>query len=249
MSTPFERYGIDHLSPSSINAFAASPALFVLERVMKRRQPVGAAAHRGNAVEHGVALGLNGKTVEECVAEAEAKYRMLTAMCGDHRKSAEAESISDMVRQGLKELRPYGEPSSTQGKVQHYVDGLGVPLIGFYDFEWIDHGILLDLKTTHKIPSKISTSHARQVALYRACRGDNLEARLSYVSTRKAVTYRLENAGEHIRALERIAFTIQRFLSISNDPAELAAIVSPDVDSFYFADPGARAAALEVFGI
>lgn len=249
MSTPFERHGIEHLSPSSINAFAASPALFVLERVMKRRQPVGAAAHRGNAVEHGVALGLQGAAVDESVEAAEAKYRTLTVMCGDHRKNSEAEAIGDMVRQGLKELRPYGKPSSMQGKVEHFVEGLGVPLLGFYDFEWIEHGILLDLKTTHRVPSEISTSHARQVALYRACRGDNLEARLSYVSTRKAVTYRLENAGEHIRALERIAFTIQRFLSISNDPAELAGIVSPDVDSFYFADSGARAAALEVFGI
>lgn len=247
---PFDHYHISHLSPSSINLFAAAPAVFVMERLLGRRSPVGAAAHRGTAVERGIALGLDGeRPVEECVEEAEAQFRMLTALSGDHRKASEAEAIGDMVRVGLKELRPYGPPSSSQGKIEHFVEGLQVPIIGFYDFEWIDHGILLDLKTTHRIPSSISTSHARQVALYRATRGDNLDARISYVSTRKACTYRLENAGEHVRALEKIAFAIQRFLSVSTDPHELAGILVPDVDSFYLAEPSARQAALEVFGI
>ena len=124
-----------------------------------------------------------------------------------------------------------------------------VPMIGFYDFEWANHGILTDLKTTHALPSKISTSHARQVALYVAARGSNLDARLTYVTSKKSATYHLENVAQHVLALEKIALTIQRFLSISDDPAELAAIVVPEVDSFYFADPMARKAAFDVWGL
>ena len=33
--------------------------MFVLERVLGKRQPVGAPAHRGSAVEDGVTMGLN----------------------------------------------------------------------------------------------------------------------------------------------------------------------------------------------
>jgi hypothetical protein len=114
---------------------------------------------------------------------------------------------------------------------------------------WEDHGILIDLKTTHALPSKISTNHARQVALYVAAKSNNLDARICYVTTKKSATYRLENIQQHVDALSRIALTIQRFLSISSDPQELAQIVVPDVDSFYFADPLACQAAFEVWGL
>ena len=51
---PFAKYGIEHLSPSQCNLFVASPAMYVMERCLKLRSPVGAAAHRGTAVEAGV---------------------------------------------------------------------------------------------------------------------------------------------------------------------------------------------------
>jgi len=54
---------------------------------------------------------------------------------------------------------------------------------------------------------------------------------------------------EHVRALERIAFTIQRFLAISDDAKVLASLVVPDTDSFYFSDPVTRQAAYEVWGL
>ena len=54
---PFEHYNIQHLSPSSCNLFIGSPAMYVLERVMGKKSKVGAAAHRGNAVEEGVVAG------------------------------------------------------------------------------------------------------------------------------------------------------------------------------------------------
>ena len=45
-------------SPSSLNLFCASPAMFILEKVVGVRQQVGAPAHRGVGVEEGVTLGL-----------------------------------------------------------------------------------------------------------------------------------------------------------------------------------------------
>jgi hypothetical protein len=250
MSNCFERYEIDHLSPSACNLFVASPAMYVMERVLKRKAPVGAAAHRGNAVEAGIAKGLfEDASLDECVSEARKTFAGLASLSGDPRKEKEIAAIPAMVKVGLQELKPYGKPSSAQGKIEWKVEGLHVPMIGFYDFEWADHGILVDLKTTHKLPSKISTNHARQVALYNAARGNNLDTRVCYTTPSKTAVYRLENSDEHVRALEKIARTIQNFLSISNDPLELASIVVPDVDSFYFADPLARKHAFEVFGI
>jgi hypothetical protein len=150
---------------------------------------------------------------------------------------------------GLRELRGYGTPSSAQGSVSLDIEGLLVPMIGYYDFEWEQHGMLTDLKTTHALPSKISQPHARQVALYRAARGDNLSARVSYITSKKQARYALENAREHVEALGKIGLTIQRFLALSDDPMELASFVVPDTDSFYFNDPISRQQAFEIWGI
>lgn len=247
---PFERHGIAHLSPSTINTFTAAPALFVLEKLLNRRQPVGCAAHRGNAVEAGIVHGLTNRdaSVEECVKVAEDTFDKLAALSADPRKDREKDGIPGMVKTGLLELLPYGAPSSTQGKVSLDVDGLAVPIIGFYDLEFADHGIIIDLKTTHALPSEIKRNHAKQVSLYTACR-NNHQGRITYCTPKKIATYGLENASEHLAALTRGAMAIQRFLSVSADPMELAGICMPDLDSFYWNDPGARQAAFEVWGV
>jgi hypothetical protein len=240
---------IERHSPSSLNLFAASPAMYVLERVMGKRQPVGAPAHRGTAVEAGVTLGLMDpdKPVEDCVKLAQVRFDTLMALSGDPRRDEYGKTIPAMVEQGLEELRPYGVPSRCQGFVEWRPEGVILPIVGYFDFAWDEHGIIVDLKTTGALPSAIKTGHARQVALY--AESDNYDARLSYVTPKKRATYRLENIREHREALARIAATVERFLSLSDDPAVLAGLVCPDLESFYWADPSARALAYQVWKI
>jgi PD-(D/E)XK nuclease superfamily len=248
---PFEHYGIAHLSPSSCNQFLGSPAMFVLNKVLKYPTNVGAAAHRGTSVETGVAHGLfnSNAPVSECIEKAMDQFRTLTALTSDPRVDKETVAVPEMVRIGLEELRRYGVPSSAQGQIHYAVEGLDVPLTGFYDFEWEEKGVLVDLKTTHALPSQISAAHARQVALYKAARGDNLSARLTYVTPKKTHTLELENHREHLASLVKIAKTIQKFLSLSEDGLELASYVVPNIDDFYFNDAMTRQSAFEVWGI
>jgi len=249
--SPFERYGIEHLSPSSCNTFSAAPAAFILQKCMKRSNPVGPAAHRGTSVETGIAWGLQypDASDEECIAKTREQFNILNALSTDGRIDKEANALADMVKTGLRELRPYGVPSSMQGHVSHAVEGLSVPLIGYYDFEWAHKNVLIDLKTSHTIPSKIKLPHARQVSLYKKVRGEKLSARITYCAPKKVATYELENFEQHLSALERICLTIQKFLSISDDPLELASLVVPDVDSFYYNDPVTRQEVFEVWGV
>ena len=251
MTNPFEAHGITHLSPSTCNTFTASPAAFVLQKCLKKTSPVGPAAHRGTAVEDGVAHGLMnpGATLAECTKVALDKFNTLCAFLSGEKVDKERNGIPGMVEMGLAELKLYGVPSSTQGAISHNFEGLAVPMIGYYDFEWEQHGRLTDLKTSHALTSKIKQNHARQVALYRAARGDNLEAMVTYITSKKRATYALENAREHVAALGKIGLTIQKFLSLSEDPMELASLVVPDVESFYFDDPMTRQTVFEIWGI
>jgi hypothetical protein len=251
MTNPFEAHGITHLSPSTCNTFTASPAAFVLQKCLKKTNLVGPAAHRGTAVEDGVAHGLlnPGATLAECTKVALDKFNTLCAFLSGDKVEKERNGLAGMVEMGLAELKPYGVPSSTQGAISHSFEGLAVPMIGYYDFEWEQHGRLTDLKTSHALTSKIKQNHARQVALYRAARGDNLEAMVTYITSKKRATYALENAREHVAALGKIGLTIQKFLSLSEDPMELASLVVPDVESFYFDDPMTRQTVFEIWGI
>ena len=102
---------------------------------------------------------------------------------------------------------------------------------------------------THALPSQIKLAHARQVSLYSAFRNHDYDPRLAYITAKKSAVYRLESPEQHMKALERIAFSVQKLLSVSNDPREIASMLAPDIESFYFNDPETRRAAHDIWGV
>lgn len=232
-------------SPSSLNLFAASPAMFTLEKILGVRQPVGAPAHRGTAVEAGVTMGLMDPTasLEACTEEAFKKYDAITALSGDRRREEYRETIPDMVKSALDELRPYGVPSHTQGFVEWRPAGLQFPIVGYFDFHWADHNITTDLKTTEKMPSAVKVPHARQVSLY--VTSNNADPRVTYITPKKRITYKIDNIDAHRNALHQMALRCEAFLALSEDPEFFKQITVPDLESFYWTGPPARQLAFE----
>jgi hypothetical protein len=204
--------------------------MFVLEN-LGRRQPVGSPAHRGTAVEDGVTAGLMdpAKSLEDCSAVALKKYD------SDHRpvrRQAARGIPRDDSRHGeigagraAPLWRPDAHPAIRENGSR---TGLAYPIVGYLDYRWEQHGILVDLKTTEKLPSSIKIPHARQVALYATMTGDNVDARLTYCTPKKRATYQLENTRDHLTALHQIALRCEAFLALSDDPA------------VFYSDHGAR---------
>ena len=220
--------------------------MWVLEKILGLKQPVGVPAHRGVAVEDGVAYGLmhpDASLGDCCLSVALTKYDTITAMSSDDRREKYRASITDMVAQALAELRPFGIPSRTQGFVEWRPDGLQLPIVGYFDFEWSQHGMIVDLKTTEKMPGEIKVGHARQISLY--AMSDNYGAAAMYVTPKKSALYRLENAREHRNALYQLALRVENFLALSEDPAFFLGVTAPDLDSFYWTNPAARQLAFE----
>lgn len=245
----FERHGIGHLSASSLNLFAAQPAIWVMQRLLKKAGPVGAAAHRGTAAETGIVHGLlePAAPVADCQAAALAQYDALTALSGDPKRLKERDAVPAIVATALPELRAYGVPDEVQHRIEVALDDVPVPFLGFADLGWSAHGITLDIKSTLRLPSSISTPHARQVALY--LHGTNREGRVAYCTPGKIAVYRLDDPGQHLAAVVNIAKRLERFLAVSADPHELAAIVVPDIDSYFVNDPITRAHVRETYGL
>lgn len=254
MTDPFATHGIKHLSASSLNKWASQPAAWCLDYLLKRRLPVGASAHRGTAIEAGVSLGLfePDTPVETCQAAALKEYDRLTALSGDPRRQSQREVVAPTVAIALAELRQYGIPTRPPGmQAQHKITndlGDGLPLlIGYLDFYWEQHGLVLDLKTTERVPSSISTPHARQGSGYVA--GTNMSCRFAYASPKRIAVYGLEDVPGHFAAMREIATRLRRFLALSSDPQELCGLLVPDVESFHWSDPQAQAVRKEVFRI
>lgn len=251
MSSASERHGLKHYSASTCNLFQADAALFVMEKLMGIRNPVGCAAHRGTAAEHGIAIGLQdpGASLEKCKEAALQEFDRLTALSTDPARDKEREAVPGIVEHGLAELRPYGVPSHLQHKIEWQHPDLPLPFIGYIDFMWEDHGIIVDLKSQLRLSSEIANNHARQVALYAGSQGDNYDGRVCYATPKKAAVYRVENMRQHVDALVRVAKAIEAFLSVAPTAEELARIVVPNVDSFYYNDRNTRQKAFEIFGV
>jgi hypothetical protein len=254
----FERHGIDHLSASSLNLWAAQPALWIMERLLGRRAPAGIPASRGKAVEHGVHVGLidPAKPIEDCAAEAECEFNRLTALAGDPRREDERPKIAGYVRGALAELRQYGVPDAYQHRVELRLDDVPVPVIGFIDWRFAGHGLIVDLKTTERFPGAIGDPHGRQGAVYASAHG-NFGMRFAYAKPapgkkepQQVRVYEMsgDDVRRHLEALRLIALSLGRFLAISNDPRELAGLIVPDFESFWWSDLSAPAAGREIFG-
>ena len=256
--TPFEHHGVDRLSPSSLNLWAAEPALWVMERLLNRRSPAGAAAARGKAAEAGIHAGLMGPElpVAACVAAAEQAFDQEMALSPDGRREAERKNLAGYVEHGLAELRQYGVPTAYQEKVTITIDDVPIPIIGFIDWRFDQHGLIVDLKTSERLPSAISESHGRQGAVYASAAG-NFGMRFAYVKPtvgkkdgRAVAVYEMsgDDIRRHLEALRQIAIRLGRFLALSNDRRELAGLVVPNYDSFYWNHRTTRANGAAIFG-
>jgi hypothetical protein len=258
MTSSFERHGIDHLSASSLNLWAAQPALWIMERLLGRRTPPGIAAARGRAVEHGVHLGLTNVrlSIEACIEGAEREFARETALSTDPNREEQRKKLAGWVRGALAELRQYGTPDGYQEKIELRLDDVEAPLIGYIDWRFSQHGLIVDLKTTERFPSQIGDAHGRQGAVYASSHG-NFGMRFAYAKPapgksdpRQVTVYEMsaDDIRRHLAALRAIALSLGRFLAISNDARELAGLIVPDFDSFYWSEPAARAAGRDVFG-
>lgn len=234
MTNGFAMHGIEHLSASSINAYAADLALWCMERLMKLKAPVGCAAHRGTAIESGVAAALLNPAlpIEDAQDIGSREFAKLAAFSTDHRKEQEREAVEPSVAIAIAELRQYGIPDMVQHKIEKWLPGVPVPLIGFIDFGWSQHGIIMDLKTSLKLSSSIANGHARQVAGY--IYQTNYEGRVCYTTPKKLGVYSLNDAERRIHEVIQIAHRMNKFLSLSSDPKELASIVVPNYDHFFW---------------
>lgn len=228
---PFERHGIKHLSPSSLNLYAANASLWVGRYLMGWQDEFGPAAARGTAIEAGLDLWLFDRSkCKEAERVALANFADRTGGLADDDHEAERANIVPMLQQAIAALEGAPVPVGRQFKIEYFANGVEVPLIGYCDYIFPDY--ILDLKTTKACPSSIKADHARQVALYSAAR--NKPSRILYATGKKFALYDLtpDNQAVALRDLERMARAVRHLLKHSETAEDAAKFFAPEPSDF-----------------
>ena len=245
----FEKHNIDHLSASSINLWTNAPDVWVAKYLLDHKQQFGPAPRRGQCVETAADMILKGTSEKDALTHA---FRMFDDDFDlmDEGADKERALIEPMVEIAVSELEQYGRPKDTGGnqeriEISANFEDWSIPVIGFLDFEFEDHGLVVDLKTTTRVPSTMSADHQLQRAIY-ACAKGNAAVKFLYVSAKKANWLEDGDTREVLaRAKVQIA-RLERFLSLHSTD-EMRACVPCNPNSFYWR--GDEAARKEIYGL
>lgn len=230
----FERHGIKRLSPSSLNLWQGEPALWVLKYLHKMRDEAGPAAKRGQAVEAGLDLWLMGnRDFFACHRAALDNFALNTGGLADDDHEEEREVIGPMLEQATAAMQDAPRLLARQVAIETCLDGIEVPVIGYCDYV-LDDSTIVDLKTTHRMPTNPKPDHVRQVAVYQKAR--QAPVSLLYVTSKKFARRHIaqEECDTAIADMTRVARSLQSVLGACETAADAARFVAPDYSKFYW---------------
>lgn len=241
----FEKHGIKHLSPSSINLFIAEPSLWVLRYLFKDKIPSisNPAMTRGSLVDEALGKGLIDKVAQEdLIFDAKKKFFEITAehfdnlsivLKWDHDTvTKEANSIPHFIKSGLPFYQNQGKLISHQQKVELDV-GLEVPVIGYTDLVFEEK--ICDIKTTFRTPSAFSLDGVmRQLTVYALALNKMAEANyfVKLKNETKVVTFPIDNVEQRQEEIEMSCHAIRNLLATSENRFDILRLLSPNFSNF-----------------
>lgn len=247
----FEKHGLKHTSPSQLNMWADAPCAWIAQYLYGKRSAFSVAAQVGVLTEQVVATVLRGTNdFDSALKFAKETFYKDNALNTNQKDVERVNDIEPMAKLALEELKQYGEPNFTLDG-QHKIslnckgDGWELPVIGFIDFYYPDHGLIVDLKTTLRMPSNMSDPHKRQGAVYQKAMG-NMGVKFLYVTPKKSCVFDIEGGADTLREVKEILNRQERFLRLG-DAELLRSIVPVNTSSFYWT--GSEMVRKELYGI
>ena len=238
MTNGFTKHNIDHLSASSINLWANAPDVWVMSYLYGLRTPMGPAPWRGICVEHAVVETLMGGSEKDAIQKALDKFDK-RFLVGDEATTKERAMIEPMVQLSVEQLIEFGKPEFPEEGGQNKIsitakgDGWTVPVIGYLDLVYPHHGVVIDLKTTGRMPSTMSAEHQLQRAIYQKAKGGNQSVKFLYVTPKKAAMLEDGDPAE-ILAQAKVQITRMEAFLRTLDKETAKAIVPVQPNSFYW---------------
>lgn len=229
-NNPFKAHGINYLSPSSINTYINDTSLWVARYLFKIKSSSGASAVRGIATEFVLADKYEKGVFDYNLLDV--KFMSLCAESGidlgDIKTAKEKKLLKDFGTI-IDENFDYKDLEAYQEKVEVQIEDMPIPIMGYIDFRF--KGKIVDLKTSTRMPTRPTEAQKRQMALYSMAYPDS-SVDLFFATPKEHKTFTLKNLTLYKKQLRKVALSIQKFLSISDDKHELASLMYPNLDSW-----------------
>ena len=229
-NNPFKAHGINYLSPSSINTYINDTSLWVARYLFKIKSSSGASAVRGIATEFVLADKYEKGVFDYNLLDV--KFMSLCAESGidlGDIKTAKEKNLLKGFGSVIDENFDYKNLEAYQEKVEVPIDDMPVPIMGYIDFRFKDK--IVDLKTSTRMPTRPTEAQKRQMALY-SMAYPNSSVDLFFATPKEHKKFTLKNLTLYKKQLRKVALSIQKFLSISDDKHELASLMYPNLDSW-----------------
>jgi hypothetical protein len=144
-------------------------------------------------------------------------------------KTAKEKNLLKGFGSVIDENFDYENLEAYQEKVEVPIDDMPVPIMGYIDFRFKDK--IVDLKTSTRMPTRPTEAQKRQMALY-SMAYPNSSVDLFFATPKEHKKFTLKNLTLYKKQLRKVALSIQKFLSISDDKHELASLMYPNLDSW-----------------
>jgi hypothetical protein len=241
----WEKHSLDHSSASAINMWCGAPDAWVAKYLLKKQFSFSLAARAGTIVEEAVVNVLaRGWTLDAAIAEAQAQFNKASAFGASDADRKRGEAVPGMITLLVEELKQYGEPTfdadlfkeHKQKKIELMCrgDGWDMPIHGYLDLFYPQHGLVIDIKSTMRLPSEMSDEHLRQGAIYRAAMG-NCGMKFIYASGKNIKVYEVTDHIPILAEIKTILSRQERFLRLG-DAALLQSIVPLNCNSYYWSE-------------
>ena len=246
------------LSFSQLNEFAFYRERWALRRIFGYEFPLSASGVRGNAVESGLNMILNGMDLKDAGEKIMFEFDENCKNINDPKTEEERLNLLPLLELGAKTFQENAfkwNLLSYQKKVEMEIEGL--PFVGYTDFHFEDKNtkeeFFIDLKTSKNLPNQISTSHALQQSIYQ--KATNAKQILWYLKTptkTKDAEFRAMSLDNYImpyRLCEHIVEVMGNYLaSVDGSYTKVKNSLIPNPDNWIWKEPTVLQARKEVWG-
>lgn len=184
-----------HLSASNINLFKDNLSMWILRYGFDVINEGTPAMDRGVVIEDALVNILTEKlTLKQGILKAIELFNDRADVHLDHKEHAkQCEVIPEIINNAYEALVDFGIPDFPEDGSQHKVEfsladtnnNWSADMIGYLDLVYPEQGLVVDLKTTLRMPTVMSWNHQLQRAIYQTAK-DNYSVKFLYVTKNKA---------------------------------------------------------------